>query len=317
MIWLSDGPKLSKTCVCADDVGSTLAQRRHLKIQYNIFRLCEVVSGMILKPSKCFLVITKVPLTEELVVAIRAWLRDNIPAWGDFQIVDTAKYLGVWIGRRGKQLTWTAPLAKFKTRVAEFFEGNAPSLQSVLRYNERALPVFSYVSQVCLPPLEFDMRATEQGSIHKILHLPPMSMSRELMHSLGDFVSPAPKCMSSLFYATMFRFAYNSKEFLLTLRKEALDYLGDRRSVLDFSRDAFPAFEDGNIAMLDELCQAIHFQGEFLKFLTLKEDITGEGGPTPATLTKKICYCGRCGACTASRGDSKTKSIQGLCYDLF
>ena len=47
----------------------------------------------------------------------------------------------------------------------------------------------------------------------------------------------------------MFRFAFNSREFLLDLRKEALQFLGDSRSASDFTRDVLPAFEDGNIAM--------------------------------------------------------------------
>ena len=52
--WLSDGPKLSASCMCADDIGSALRALKHLKIQHSIFRFCAKVSAMELKPSKCF-----------------------------------------------------------------------------------------------------------------------------------------------------------------------------------------------------------------------------------------------------------------------
>ena len=161
--WLSDGPKLSRTVLCADDVGSALRKLEALKIQHSIFSLAQRVAGMHLKPTKCFLVVTAVALTEEIAAAIKAWLASNIPDWKDFHIVDTGKYLGIWLGKHAAQKTWEAPTRKYKQRVLEVFEGNAPSLPSVLLYNERVLPVFSYIAQVFHPPGKFDIKALEHG----------------------------------------------------------------------------------------------------------------------------------------------------------
>ena len=58
-----DGPKLSRTCICADDVGSCLKSLTVLKTQYNVCRLAAKVAGLVLKPSKCFIVVTCIPLT--------------------------------------------------------------------------------------------------------------------------------------------------------------------------------------------------------------------------------------------------------------
>ncbi len=52
--YLSDGPKISASCMCADDIGSALRALKHLNIQHSIFRMCAKVSGMELKATKCF-----------------------------------------------------------------------------------------------------------------------------------------------------------------------------------------------------------------------------------------------------------------------
>ena len=78
-----DGPKLSRTCICAGDVGSCLKSLRVLKTQYNVWRLAAKVAGLVLKPSKCFIVVTCIPLAPFVKQSIANWLRDEIPAWKD------------------------------------------------------------------------------------------------------------------------------------------------------------------------------------------------------------------------------------------
>ncbi len=109
--YLSDGPKLSRSCMCADDVGSALRALKHLTIQHSIFKCAAKTSGMILKPSKCYIIISVVELTNELKSAVQAWLLRNIPDWKDFKVVAAGKYLGVFLGRDSRNLTFKA-LAK-------------------------------------------------------------------------------------------------------------------------------------------------------------------------------------------------------------
>jgi hypothetical protein len=75
---------------------------------------------------------------------------------------------------------------------------------------------------------------------------------------------------------------------------------------LILSCDILPAFENGNVAMLDELCQAIHFKGDFTKYQSTKEEIANALGDT-----------GHGSLCLGVGGVGRVKSIQGLCYNLF
>ena len=92
--------------------------------------------------------------------------------------------------RGGLELTWDPPCRKYIDRAIEVANGGAPALPSIIRYNERAASVFSYVSQMFCPPAS--MEALEQRGVHKMLHMPPNSMSRHLMHSMQPFSTVAP-----------------------------------------------------------------------------------------------------------------------------
>ena len=152
-IRLSDGPKLSSTCLCADDVGSALRALKSPKYQFSIFSVASKVSNMVLKPAKCVLIITCIDLTDEVRGLIKAWLRDHIPEWQDFKIASAGKYLVVFLGKSGGALTYRAPVEKFFERSNELADAGAPSVTTIIRYNERVASVFSYVSQVVPPPL--------------------------------------------------------------------------------------------------------------------------------------------------------------------
>ena len=89
---------------------------------------------MVLKPSKCFLVVTCVELTEEIKHAIRAWLTVNIPEWANFKIVSAGKYLGTMLGRNCRELTFNAPITKYARVCTELAEAKAPTLPTLLRY---------------------------------------------------------------------------------------------------------------------------------------------------------------------------------------
>ena len=173
---------------------------------------------MKLKPGKCHLIVTAVALTEFVVQAIRTWLKENIPEWANFQIGEVGKYLGIWLGVNGDLKTYETPGEKFQTRAGEIFDGGAPALPSLLRFNERAIPVFSYVAQAFAPRDWKKMYRFEQNAVHKVLHLPPNCMSRELFHSLEYFSGVVPRCHGAYNKSCMIRFAKSEEEAWISLR---------------------------------------------------------------------------------------------------
>ena len=124
-LFLSDGPKLSATRVCADDFGSALKCLHWIKIHASIFRLAARTTGLCLKPSKCILIISGCELTEFLKDAIRNWITVHAPEFSTFSIVTSGKYLGWVLGRNSIQLSYAAPLDKYQARVQEIVEGRA------------------------------------------------------------------------------------------------------------------------------------------------------------------------------------------------
>ena len=69
---LSDNPGFSVTRVCADDFGSTLDQLYRIKCQASVFRLAASVAGLHLKPCKCVIIVSCIPISDATVTASKA-----------------------------------------------------------------------------------------------------------------------------------------------------------------------------------------------------------------------------------------------------
>ena len=208
---LCDSPGVSTTRVCADDFGSDLRSLSALKRQAAIFRIARSACGVHLKPEKCVLIFVGVKITEEFVVLVRAWLRDNVPEFQNFRIRSAGKYLGWHLGVKGTAISFKDPVDKFGKRVVEVSCGKAPPSLSLLRYNERAVSVLSYVSMFSAPPQELNLALKEQHALHKILRFAPNSMTRDLLHSIELFTVVAPTHLLDYCDANLFRFAYSEK----------------------------------------------------------------------------------------------------------
>jgi len=144
---LCEAPRLSRTRICADDFGSALSALSHIRSQDSIFHLAGQVAGLHLKPAKCVLVVTGVPLTDTLKEAIREWLRNNVPRFAEFTIAECGKYLGVWLGRNLVKNTLQGPLEKYNNRVTELVDSHPLGPVAIFRYNEYVASVFSHVGQ--------------------------------------------------------------------------------------------------------------------------------------------------------------------------
>ena len=77
--------------------------------------------------------VTCVPLTPTVRQAIAEWLRIEIPAWKDMQIVDNAKYLGVYLGVGGCEKTFIACEQKYLSRRFDISLSVASALPTIVR----------------------------------------------------------------------------------------------------------------------------------------------------------------------------------------
>ena len=109
MVRFSDGPKLSVTRVCADDLGSALTSLLSLKHQAPIVDFAARCDGLHLKPSKCVLIVTVFKLSEWLIQSIRSWPSITNPQFADIDISDSGKLIGWHLGRQAAVVSFAAP----------------------------------------------------------------------------------------------------------------------------------------------------------------------------------------------------------------
>ena len=214
---ISDNPGFSITRVCADDFGSALECLERIRSQASIFKLAAAVAGLHLKPVKCVIIISCIELSDELVFAVKQWLAINVPDFKDFLIASSGKYLGWFLGVDAASISWQEPRLKFVDRVEGIVGAQAPATTSLLRYNQRAVPVLSFVSQFSHPPPEVGIAALDQWSVHKLLRMPANSFSRKLCHSVSFCTEVDPVPLNAYCAANMIRFAHSEREYLINL----------------------------------------------------------------------------------------------------
>ena len=163
--------------VCADDFGSALDQLCRIKTQASTSKLAQVTAGLHLDPCKCIINISCITISDELVTAVKNWLRDNAPELKNFLAASSGKYLGWCLGRDSAALSCQDPFKKFVHRVHEIVAGNAPATTAILRYHERAVPVLSYVFHFACPPVNTNIPERDQWSVDKMLRIPSSCMS--------------------------------------------------------------------------------------------------------------------------------------------
>ena len=210
--WLSDNPGFSLTRVCADDFGSTLDQLCRIKTQASIFRRARSVAGL-----HCIIVISCITISDELIFAVKNWLKEDVPDFQDLSISSSGKYLGWFLGRGSVVLSFQDPLKKFVHSVHGIVAGHAPAPTAIMRYNQRAVPVLSFVSQFSGPPVNSNIPEVDQWSVHKLLRMPSNCMSRKLCHSLACLTEVDPISLSDFCSANLMRFAHSEREYLLSL----------------------------------------------------------------------------------------------------
>jgi len=260
MLRVSDGPKLSVTRICADDFGSALKSLNSLKYQAPIFDLAARCAGLLLKPAKCVLIITILKLTPLLIQSIRNWLAVNVPQFSNIVIAESGKFLGWHLGRHAATLSFAAPIKKYANRVHEICNGKSPAAVAVIRYNQRVVPVLSYVSQFAVPPDSYQIQSLAHRSLHSILRMPPNSLSRNLINSVGFCTGINPLPIRSYCASVRYRFAVSEAAYLEQLRTDIFDFLGDQ-ATLDSLCFILPHGGIKSPCILQSLHDALAFRG--------------------------------------------------------
>ncbi len=153
---------------CADDLGAALRKLSILKVLYPIFMLALAAAGLNLKPKKCILV-PLIPLTPSTLKHIKAWLLRHLPAWKDFNIRDSGKYLGFFLGPAANASQWFAPLNKYTDRANKIHGSGVAISVAAHTYNTSVVPVPLYVAQ--LVPLPQEAQKRETNALHKVTHM--------------------------------------------------------------------------------------------------------------------------------------------------
>ena len=158
----------SLACVraCADDIGISLTQLRHLPVVKILFDDFTLVSGLNLKAVKCVIILNFILAFEANCQVVQEWLRLYCPGWESMAVCNSAKYLGILLGPHAGQSQWSKALRKFQDRINTINSLHLPAELAKGQYTSRALPTLGYIAQV-VPPQK--CQANWHECCHEIL----------------------------------------------------------------------------------------------------------------------------------------------------
>lgn len=164
----------------ADDIGTIIPQLLQLQALPDSFKIFERVSGLVLEPKKCVIVLLGRRIDAERIKAVKEYVCKVIPEWAAFDVRDCAEYLGLIVGAGGgNDTSWEKPLKHFRSRTSEIAKSElAPSIR-VDFYSQRAVPTTSYVPQLCeiTPKVEKEELLALQRVFHLSHHAFPKNSS--------------------------------------------------------------------------------------------------------------------------------------------
>ena len=193
---------LGRVRACADDIGASLRNLKSIRVFCEIFTLFEKVSGLVLKPKKCVIILTSNVASSHNSRVIKAYLDSHCPSWSHFQVANNGKYLGFIMGPTPGVLQWRGPLSKFKSRVADIRSCGTPLGMIGPSFASRAVSVLGYVGQLVPVPKNFKM--AELYAAHKVLGM-PLALDVEAVFNLEKFGGVKLVRVSNYLKAAMLR----------------------------------------------------------------------------------------------------------------
>ena len=190
---------------CADDIGSALQDIRSSATVATQFALYERISALTLKPSKCVLVPAAMPLADFEVHA-RVALADVCPSWLEFAFKPSSKFLGWLLGPEASpEEQWREAVLTFLSRTESIAATDAPAIINCRLYNQRAVPVLSYLPLFGVAPQS--LWRTEARAVHRTLRMPFNSVTLKSAAHLGDYGLPNVVSVAGTCAAVGARFA--------------------------------------------------------------------------------------------------------------
>ena len=177
----------------------------HLRNLYPIFEAAKLCAGLELKARKCVIIPVHRSFSMHVSSIARDRLRRVVPHWGNFQVSDAAKYLGIYVGPNAGSKQWIEQQDKWLSRTCKIASLGAAVADSVALYRQRGITVLSYLAQFF--PLPRLLIAKEASVLNRLLRLPGQALRRQDFFSLEAFGGPNVPSVQALSFAAMLRFA--------------------------------------------------------------------------------------------------------------
>jgi hypothetical protein len=198
--------------------------------------------------------------TVSFAQSIRNWLAVKVPQFSNIVIAECGKFLGWHLGRHSAILSFAAPIKKFSKRVQEICVGRAPAASALVRYNQRAVPVLSYVAQFAVPPDSYRVSSLAHRSVQTILRVPGNSFSQQLTNNIGFCSGISPLPINSYCASVRYRFAVSEASYLEQLRANIFAYIKDSAALSSFGL-VLPHGGIDTTCILQTLHDALALQG--------------------------------------------------------
>ena len=150
-----------------------------------LFEEMAKVAGLGLNLPKCVLI----PLWPIEVDIISVEFASRFPAWAAIAIRDKGTYLGFVIGPGCEDSSWHRPLRKYLDCVKWWSKAGVGLHYASVAYSTYALPILSFVGQLCAPSLE--VLGAEGKALHAMSHGPGnWCTTRDLQYMVEGFGQP-------------------------------------------------------------------------------------------------------------------------------
>ena len=109
------------------------------------------------------------------------------------------------------------------------------------------------------------MEALAHGVIHKIIRIPPKSVSRAVCHSMSFCIAVDPIPIKAYCAANLMRFAHSERDYFLALLSKVIRAVGDNIILARLRENKYGIPQGGLLGtpVLENLLDAIHLQGQF------------------------------------------------------